>query len=69
MKKRYRIVRFYYDARCHRRILTHSARLEEAKAHCNNPESSSSTCRKAINRARTQRVGRWFDGYEERKEQ
>ena len=39
--------------------------LEEAQAHCKDPETSSSTCRESINKQRTELCGRWFDGYVE----
>ena len=39
--------------------------LEEARAHCNNPETSSSTCSSAAKLRYTKRVGEWFDGYSE----
>ena len=38
--------------------------LEEAQAHCNDPETSSSTCTKSAGRKRTKTYGPWFDGYE-----
>ena len=39
--------------------------LEEAQAHCSNPETSSSTCQRATNVRRTRERGEWFDGYTE----
>ena len=35
--------------------------IEEAKDHCKDPETSSSTCKLWHNRNRTKRLGRWFD--------
>jgi hypothetical protein len=61
----YRIVRMYM--RGYSRTVKIVNTLEEAQAHCSDPETSSSTCTKACNRARTQRCGPWFDGYEERR--
>ena len=60
----YYIVRFYEDDFCENRIIKRKLTLEEAQAHCRDPETSSSTAtsRKAI--AETERMGRWFDGYE-----
>lgn len=62
---RYRIVRFYAykESRTLRRGLT----LEEAQAHCRDPETSSRTCRKPKNVWETRRHGPWFDGYTEDK--
>lgn len=61
----YRIVRFYESANIRRRIIDTGLTLEQAKAHCSDPETSSSTCTKAAGKARTKRLGRWFDGYEQ----
>lgn len=63
----YRIVRFYKD---HpegklREIVRTGLTLEEAQAHCNDPETSSSTATNDIARAGTKKYGAWFDGYEE----
>lgn len=38
--------------------------LQEAQQHCKDPETSSSTCRLAVNVRRTKRLGPWFDGYD-----
>jgi hypothetical protein len=61
----YRIVRFYESANIRRRTIATPLTLEQAKAHCSDPETSSSTCTKAAGKARTKRLGRWFDGYEQ----
>ena len=58
----YKIVRFYF--RGGRRTIDRGMTLEEAQAHCGNPETSSSTCSTAKRLAYTRRVGPWFDGYE-----
>jgi hypothetical protein len=39
--------------------------LEEAQAHCSDPETSSSTCKLPENVKRTEDFGPWFDGYDE----
>lgn len=62
----YNIVRFYRDANRRRRIIQERVTLDEAQAHCCDPETSSSTCTSAAGRARTRRLGPWFDGYEDR---
>ena len=61
----YRIVRHYRDAQIRRRVIRRGLTLAEAQAHCNDPETSSSTCTGAAGRARTRRLGAWFDGYEQ----
>ena len=59
----YRIIRHYknsYTARTIKRVRT----LEEAQAHCSDPETSSSTATSAAAKRRTRIYGEWFDGYE-----
>lgn len=58
----YRIVRFYFEGG--RRIIKRGLTLDEAQTHCSDPETSSSTCKKAGNKRRTKICGAWFDGYE-----
>ena len=57
----WKIVRFYSNGR--RRTLRGGLSIEECNRHCNSSESSWSTCRKYVNRKRTERFGPWFDGY------
>lgn len=61
---RYKIVRHYFDS-CKRRIIATGLDLEQAQIWCADPETSSSTCSKSHNRARTRKMGPWFDGYDE----
>jgi hypothetical protein len=61
----YRIVRMYEKGG--HRIIKRNLTLEEAQKHCNDPETSSSTCTNKTGKDRTRRLGRWFDGYEEAK--
>jgi hypothetical protein len=61
----YRIVRMYEDDMHDRETIATGLTLEEAQAHCSDPETSSSTCTEPENVARTERKGRWFDGYRE----
>lgn len=60
----YRTVRFFRDhegaTRRGRKLLT----LDEARAHCRNPETSSSTATSDKAQALTRAMGPWFDGYE-----
>jgi len=62
----YDVVRFYFDKPGYRRTILKRVSLEEAQRHCSDPETSSSTATGRTARARTRRVGAWFDGYEER---
>ena len=63
MNARYDVVRFYRDARVRQRVVLRTVTLEQAQDHCNDPETSSVTATSAAARARTRRVGEWFDGY------
>jgi hypothetical protein len=65
-RRSYNVVRFYRDATRRRRIILARVTLAEARAHCNDPETSSSTAKGKVARARTRRCGAWFDGWEER---
>ena len=60
----YKIIRFYFNNYPTRRIKTNLT-LEEAQAHCRDPETSSRTACKPAGVARTNRYGHWFDGYTE----
>lgn len=62
MGDRYNIVRMYFKGG--KRIIQRNVSLQEAQAHCGDPETSSSTCTTSEGRRRTQRLGKWFDGYE-----
>jgi hypothetical protein len=60
---RYKIVRMYNKGeRSH--TIKRGLSLADAKAHCSNPETSSLTATSKSNVARTQRMGHWFDGYD-----
>jgi hypothetical protein len=61
----YRIVRYYRDHPERNKTIKRGLTLEEAQAHCQNPETSSSTCRKT--RRDRFKYGPWFDGYTEEK--
>jgi hypothetical protein len=64
MADRYRIVRFYHSAAIRRRVIDTGLTLEEAQAHCKDPQTSSKTATTKVGRDRTRRLGMWFDGYE-----
>ncbi len=68
----YRIVRHYYGkpdlnehVQCSKRTIASGLTLEQAQAHCGNPETSSRTCTGSYPRSITRKRGEWFDGYEE----
>lgn len=62
----YRIVRFFRDdIDLNRSIVTRGLTKEQAQAHCNDPETSSSTATSSEAVARTKAHGPWFDGWEE----
>jgi hypothetical protein len=61
-----KIVRFYRDDDdLNRTVIVRGLTLEQAQAHCHDPETSSETCTSAEGLERTRLHGAWFDGYEE----
>ena len=62
----YKVSRVYFNRPGYRRTIADRLTLEEAQAHCNDPETSSSTCTKAEGKRRTHRYGPWFDCYNKR---
>ena len=60
----YSIIRMFQDEDQPRMVIKKGLTLEQVKAHCSDPETSSSTCTNSIGLDRTERLGRWFDGYE-----
>jgi hypothetical protein len=60
----YKIVRHYKNS-YRRRTIRDGLTLAEAQAWCHDPETSSNTATSSVARARTRRVGAWFDGYSE----
>lgn len=62
--KTYKIVRFYQKSHP-KEVIKTGLSFEEAQEHCNDDETSSSTCEKSQNVARTEEMGEWFDGYDE----
>lgn len=59
----YKIVRHFLQERESPTIKT-GLTLEEAQAHCQDPETSSRTCSTTEGLERTRNEGPWFDGYE-----
>ncbi len=60
----YNIIRHYFNRPGRREVIASGLTLDEAQAHCGDPETSSRTCTAAEGRRRTEREGPWFDGYE-----
>lgn len=63
----YKIVRMYRDGRGGNQTIKTGLSLEEAQAHCKDPETSSSTCTSKRGKERTATYGPWFDGYDKEK--
>ena len=60
---KYRIIRMYKDD-SDSLIVKTGLTLEQAQAHCRDPETSSSTCTTIEGIARTRLLGEWFEGYD-----
>jgi hypothetical protein len=60
----YRIVRMFFNGH-QRRIIKEGLTEKQARAHCKDPETSSSTCTGKYETDLTAKLGPWFDGYEE----
>lgn len=58
----YTITRLFRDWP-HRTIVKTGLTLEEAQAHCSDPETSSRTCTNAEGKRRTRALGAWFESY------
>jgi len=58
----YKIIRFFKNGG--RRTISRGHTLEEARAWCGNPETSSSTAKGKPAQQLTERRGPWFDGYD-----
>ena len=66
MKK---VIRFYRDDdELNGTVVMRGLTLEQAQAHCSDPESSSSTATSPEAVARTAQHGPWFDGYDDDEE-
>ena len=61
----FKIIRFFFDENGSKRTIKKGLTEEEAIAHCNDPETSSSTCTNSAGKRRTKRLGEWFDGFTE----
>jgi len=65
--KTYAVVRFFRDSGERETIATGLTR-EEAREHCNDPETSSRTCTLKEGLKLTEEKGPWFYGFEEEDE-
>lgn len=61
----YRIVRFSFNAGRENLYGMGGLSLEEAQAHCKDPETSSKTATDPEATKLTRKIGPWFDGFEE----
>jgi hypothetical protein len=61
----YKIVRMFQRPLSRKRTIKTGLTLEQAQAHCHDPETSSRTATSAKAKRYTERFGPWFDGYEE----
>jgi hypothetical protein len=60
----YRIVRFSFNNGRENIFGMGGLSLDEAQAHCQDPETSSRTATGADASRLTRKIGPWFDGYE-----
>lgn len=60
----YRIVRMFSDEAISPQTILVNLTLEQAQAHCKNPETAAKTCTSGEGAALTRHFGTWFDGYE-----
>jgi hypothetical protein len=58
----FRIVRLFMRDRP--RTIARGLTFEQVVVHCQDKETSSSTCRLAVNKRRTRRCGPWFDSFD-----
>lgn len=63
--KTYKIVRHHFRGKPY--TIKRGLTLEQAQAHCEDPETSSRTCTKPNGLRLNRRHGQWFDGYTEEK--
>lgn len=60
----YKVIRFFRDSD-YKIVVKTGLTLALAQEHCNDPETSSSTCTNEDGKRRTARSGPWFDGWTE----
>ncbi len=62
----FKIVRFFAQHPDKRRVVRKGLTEEQAQEHCNDPETSSTTCTNRAGKRRTRQYGDWFEGYTDR---
>ena len=60
----YKIVRCFYNENMRHRTIETGLYLEEARAHCKDPQTRSKTATSAQAMRYTKTHGAWFDSYE-----
>ena len=63
MTTTYKIIRHYQRAGLRNETIRTGLTLDEAQAHCQDPETASDTCKGTEGRKRTEQVGVWFDAF------
>lgn len=63
-RETYCVMRHFLNEPGNIEVMATGLTLDEAQAHCRDPETSSSTARSADGVARTNERGPWFDGYD-----
>ena len=63
LEQTYEIIRFYREDPSKNEVTLTGLTLEEAHAHCNDPETSSTTAVSKHAQEWTQLYGDWFDGF------
>ena len=61
----YKVVRFFQDDDVEKETVLRGLTMDEAQAHCKDPESSSRTATSPEALMRTEEFGAWFDGWSE----
>lgn len=63
MTQRYTIVRLFQRSDLSADVIRTGVTLKQAQAHCQDPQTSSSTATNPTATARTAKYGAWFDAY------
>jgi hypothetical protein len=63
MEKNYKIIRFYQSFMKSNKIIKTGLSKKDALKHCNDIQTSSSTCTNEDGIKHTKKNGHWFDGF------